>query len=68
MKCNGKCYCGNSCLIDHEVEAKRCSCDNHNICKNKCEECYNNCCYIAHHKTIYGGCKCIMCNFWKFNK
>ena len=65
MKCDGNCYCGNYCVVDHEKVAEECNCnDNHFICKKKCERCNKyNCVYIANHKTNYGGCRCLVCEF-----
>lgn len=69
MKCNGNCYCGNACVIDHETIAKCCICSsngyNHHLsCTKLCEVCKKyRCIYIANHTTKYSGCKCLSCNY-----
>lgn len=57
-KCQGKCYCGKACVLDHELAARRCTCDgNHNMCKEYCPHA-NLCWAIARHK---GNHECKLC-------
>lgn len=70
MECSGKCYCGKGCKVDHENIALRCDCggDPHNGCNNKCSKCADTrCAYIANHKTRFGNCLCMLCNFYEMN-
>lgn len=60
MKCNGKCYCGNICALNHETIAQRCDCNNnHKSCQEKCHKHPNNkCTWIAQHRGSHDCFEC----------
>lgn len=60
MKCNGKCYCGNSCVLDHETVDQRCDCvNNHKFCQENCSKhADNSCAWIAQHKGSHDCFEC----------
>ena len=60
MICVGKCYCGNICVLDHELVCSRCDCDNnHKSCKEKCLYHIDEICiWIANHNGSHDCFEC----------